>query len=336
MPLSFPAAAASLLVPVGRPGPAFRDPNDVLVGDVIRLPREAEGADVGIVGVPFDTSVLGRRGARHGPAGIRSPLYAATAYAVGLGIDLAEGPRIVDFGDVDVLQTDVAETHRRVEAVVRALVETGIVPCVLGGDHGTSYATIKAVAEAADGRIGVVQVDAHLDVRAAHRGEITSGTPFRRLIELPSGRVSPRNLVQLGIGDWRNSRHYVEFCRKAGTTVVPAREVHRRGVEAVVAEALDVAAAGTSGFFVSFDLDALDPAFAPGVSAHAPGGLTAAQALELVFLLGQHPACRGFDLVELAPPLDVQDLSSHLAAALVLRFLAGVATSRDASRGPAR
>jgi agmatinase len=323
--MELPAHLASLLLPTGRPTPHFRDPDDVLVGQIVQSWEEATAADLALVGVPFDTSVLGRRGARFGPAGIRQVLLSSAACAPGLGVDLAAGPRFVDFGDVDVVHTDVAETHRRVETVVAGICRLGATPVVLGGDHGTSYATILGLANAGGGPVGVVQIDAHLDVRALHRGEISSGTPFRRLLEAPGDVLRGSNLVQLGIGDWRNSRRYLDYSSAQGTLVIPARAVHQRGPEAVVGDALTRATDGTRGFFVSFDLDALDPAYAPGVSAHAPGGLTAVEALEIVFQLGQHPLCRGFDLVELAPPLDVQDLSSHLAAALTLHFLAASA-----------
>ena len=328
--MRLPDEVSGLLVPAGRPAPASRDPNDVLVGDLVRPWVEAPAADVGLVGIPFDTSVLGRRGTRYGPSGARSLILNSTAYAAGLGVDLAEGLRLVDFGDVDVVHTDVAETHRRIGVVLSAIFRLGVAPCVLGGDHGTSYATIRALADVVAEPVGIVQVDAHLDVREPHRGEISSGTPFRRLLE--ASAVRPENLAQVGIADWRNSRRYFDYCRERGTRVISARDLHRSGAEAVAAAALAAATAGTRGFFVSFDLDALDPAYAPGVSAHAPGGLTAAEALELVWLLGQHPLCRGFDLVELAPPLDVQDLSSHLAAALALNFCAARAVIGDNRR----
>ncbi|MBI2939705.1 MAG: agmatinase family protein [Chloroflexi bacterium] len=325
---------SKLFVPPGAIG--VGDPNDRLMGTLITPGSPESAADVGIVGIPFDTSVLGRRGTRYGPDAIRRALGRAGSYALSFEVDLAEELSIADFGDVRVLPTDVQETHRQVERAIAALRSRGIVPCLLGGDHGTTYATIRGVALSLAQPIGVIQIDAHLDVRQTVDGVISSGTPFRRLLESPERPLWPANLVQMGIADWRNAHAYVRDCRAWGTRMIPAREIHSLGCEPAARQALTSATRGTTGFFLTFDMDACDVPSAPGTSAHSPGGLASWEAIELIWTIAQHPACLGFDVVETAPPLDVQEWTSELAATLVLTFLAGVARRKRDERSVAR
>lgn len=319
---------AALLEPVST-GAAPWDPRDRVLGQVVQAWPTAAAADVAIVGVPFDTAVLGRRGARFGPAAIRAALYRAYTWGGELGVDLAEDLRLADCGDVRVAHTSVERTHARLRRVVAAVAASGAVPCVLGGDNSLSFATIAGLLDATGGSLGLVVLDAHHDLREPHDGEINSGTPYRRVLELPGEPVRPEHVVQIGLAPFRNSRHYAAHARALGLHLIPARAVHQQGPEAVAAQALAVATAAAGGrFFLSVDLDVCDPAFAPGTSAHSPGGLLPFEVLELVLALARHPGCAGFDLVETAPPLDVQAATSELAATVVLYFLAGRALAR--------
>jgi len=296
------------------------DEYDIEVCDIIKDWREVDDADIALVGVPFDTSVMMRRGCRFGPDGVRNALIFSTSYEPGLDIDLSADFKIADFGDIDVIHTDVLETHKRIEKVITAIYELGIVPLVIGGDHGTSYPTIKSLINNVEGNIGVIMIDAHLDVRKSHHGEVSSGTPFRRLMEEPERPLRPENLVEIGINGWHNSKYYMDYCKEMGVTVITAREAHKEGIENVVSRALDIASNNTKAIFLSFDIDGLDSAAAPGTCAPNPGGLTSYQALEVVWLIGQHPLSRGMDIVEVAPPLDIKDLTSYMGAALVMQY----------------
>ncbi|WP_376789894.1 agmatinase family protein [Thermoflexus sp.] len=300
--------------------PVPPDPHDVRIADLIRA--DPVGAHVALIGIPFDTTVIGRRGAREAPAAIRRALYRMTAFDLESGVDLAGLLHIVDLGDVAVVHTDVHETHRRVSAVIAEAVRRGLRLLVLGGDHGLSYATIRGVREGLGGEpIGVIQFDAHHDLRAPLEGEITSGTPFRRLLE--EGLLQGPHLVQIGLLGGRNSRAYYEIARQHGVHGIPAARVHTAGPESIVQTALVHAAVGTSGFWISLDMDVFDPAYAPGVSAPSPGGLIAFQGLTMVRQLAAHPACLGMELVETAPPLDPDGRTVALAGALAYRFLVG-------------
>ncbi len=322
--------AEALLVPAGTAAAPW-DPNDRLLGQVVRDWRTADALDVGILGVPFDTAIFGRRGARFGPAAIRAALYRAYTWGGDLGVDLADGPRLADFGDVRVAHTSVERTHDRQRGVVAAVAGAGVLPCVLGGDNSTSFASIAGVADAVGGPLGLMVLDAHHDLRETHDGEVSSGTPYRRVLELPGAPVRPEHVVEVGIAPFRNSRYYADYARAQGIRIISARQVHRGGPDVAAREALALATAAPGGrFFLSVDLDVCDPAFAPGTSAHSPGGLTPFELLELVLALASQPGCVGFDLTETAPSLDVQTAASSLAATVVLYFLAGRALARQA------
>lgn len=309
------------LRPVER-SPVPPDPRDVRVEDLCT--SDPAAASVALVGVPFDTAVIGRRGAREAPAAIRRALYRMTAFDLESGVDLAEGLRLVDLGDVAVVHTDPRETDRRVREVIAGVARMGLRPLILGGDHSLSFATISGLVAGWGGRpVGVIQFDAHYDLREPLEGEITSGTPFRRLIE--DGILEGHHLVQIGLAGGRNSRAYAEAARRFGILTVTAMQVHRSDLETLAEQALERALAGTVGFFLSFDMDVFDPAYAPGVSAPTPGGLTAVQGLTLVRRLAAHPACLGMDLVETAPPLDPDGRTVVLAAAVAYAFLVGQA-----------
>lgn len=298
--------------------PVPPDPRDVRIADLIQV--DPTGAHVGLIGIPFDTTVIGRRGAREGPAAIRRALYRMTAFDLESGVDLAEGPRLADLGDVAVVHTDVHETHRRVTAVLAEVARRGLRPLVLGGDHGLSYATIRGLIEGLGGKtIAVIQLDAHHDLREPLEGEITSGTPFRRLLE--EGLLEGRHLVQVGLVGGRNSRAYYEAAQRYGVRMIPAAQIHAGDPQALARALLEPLTEAAAGFWISCDMDVFDAAYAPGVSSPTPGGLTAAQGLALIRALAAHPACLGMEVMETAPPLDPDGRTAALAAALVYRFL---------------
>lgn len=310
-----------LLKPYGDYPVAIDDEYDVNVGEVIADFRDAERADVGLLGIPFDTAcVAGPRGSRLGPGGVRESLTHGTCYNPELDIDISSGIDIADFGDVTVEHTDTLETHDRVETVLTEITEKGIVPISVGGDHSLTYPTAKAMMNATDGQVGVINVDAHHDVRHSHGGELSSGTPFRRLLEDDSEQLAHENFVELGLSGWHNSKYYVDWVRENGSQIITAREIHRDGVAPAVERALDAATDGTEAIFVSIDIDVLDSSAAPGTCAPSPGGLLNHQLLELAYQLGRHDSVKGLDLMEVAPPLDEADITSKIGAAVVTQL----------------
>ncbi len=319
----------ALLIPVPKPSNWVPDEYDVGLHDIMVDWKTAESADIGIVGIPFDTAVMGRRGCRFGPESVRNSLVFSYVYDPGLNVDLSKGLIVTDFGNIDVFQTDVLKTHARVEKVMTAIFQTGVTPAIIGGDHSLAYPDIKALINVTPGRVGVINIDGHLDVRHSHHGEVSSGTPFRRLMEEPEKPVLGKNFVEIGINGWLNSRYYMDYCDKMGVTVIPAREVHRRKVDDVIAQALDLATDGVDALFISIDIDGVDLSAAPGTCAPSPGGLTSYEVLELVWQLGQHPLCRGLDVVEIAPSLDAAGVTSLMGAALIMNFMAATKVRLD-------
>jgi formimidoylglutamase len=319
--MRLPIEIEKLLLPVPRPSNWVPDEYDVGVRDIMVDWQEAESADVAIVGVPFDTAVMGRRGCRFGPESVRNSLVFSNVYDPSVDVDLSTGLTLTDFGNIDVLQTDVLGTHERIEKVVTAIYGLGLTPVIIGGDHSIAYPDIKSLINTTRGNVGVINIDGHLDVRHSHHGEVSSGTPFRRIMEEPENPVRPKNLVEIGINSWLNSRYYMDYCREKGVTVIPARQVHRRGIDDVIAQALELAADGTDAIFLSFDIDGLDLSIAPGTCSPNPGGLTAYQALELVWQVGQHPLSHGMDIVEIAPIMDQGGVTSIMGVALIMNYL---------------
>ncbi len=310
-----------LLLEASRPGKWVPDEYDVSLGDIMVDWRQAEHADIGIVGIPFDTAVTGRRGCRFGPDSIRNALVFSDVYEPGLDIDLSRDFTVTDFGNIDVLVTDVLGTHARVEQVVTEIFKTGVTPVIIGGDHSLAYPDVCGLLNSVEGDVGVINIDAHLDVRVSHHGEVSSGTPFRRLLERAEKPLKPQHFVELGTNGWLNSRYYMDYCREMGIRVIPCREVHTRGIAATVNEALERVSDGTDAVFLSFDIDALDLAHVPGTNVPGVGGLSSHQALEAVWMIGRHPLCRGIDLVEVAPALDAAGVSSMMASALLMQFM---------------
>jgi len=310
-----------LLLEAPRPGSFVPDEYDVGLADIMVDWRSADTVDVGILGVPFDTAVSGRRGCRFGPDGIRNALTFSDVYEPGLDVDLSTGFSVCDFGNVDVLYTDVLGTHERVEAVVTEIVRQGVTPLILGGDHSLGYPDIRGLMNNIEGSVGVINIDGHLDVRHSHHGEVSSGTPFRRLMEAQEKPLNPRNFVEFGINTWLNSRYYMDYCRDMGVTTITAREIHLGGILPAIERALEIAADGTEAIFISFDIDGIDLAHVPGTNAPNAGGLSSFQALESVWRMGQHPKCRGMDIVEVAPPLDSGNVTSIMGAALAMQFM---------------
>ncbi|MGH3134352.1 MAG: agmatinase family protein, partial [Gaiellaceae bacterium] len=240
----------------------------------------------------------------------------------GLDVDLSQARRVADLGDVDVIQTDVEETWRRVSEVVSRL--PADLPLVaVGGDHGLTYPLLRGLGRSRKGPIGVISVDAHYDVRVSQQGRVSAGVPFRYVLEHLPEFVRGRNVVEIGISGWRNTSGYSEYLAEQGARIVPARELHRGDLDELLAETLERAADGTSGIWLSVDIDAVDAAHAPGTGTPAVGGLTAFQLLEIVWACGCHPKALGIDLMEVAPSYDEGGRTALLAASAILTFLAG-------------
>ncbi len=295
------------------------------------VPRLA-AAPVHLVGVPYDATVPGRKGAADGPRGVREAFRFFGTNDMTTDTDIA-GLQVIDHGDLDCVE-DARETHTRLADAVEWIRKQDAVPFVVGGDNSITYGALDGLARTSPGRIGILVVDAHYDLREVEDGHISSGTPFYRILheldpQLP-GRVRADDLVEVGIRPFANSGYHTRLARELGIHVITDMEVREKGIQEVTRHALE-ALAEVDHLWVSVDMDGVDPAHAPGVSAPIPGGLQPHELNHLVRAASVDPRFAGLDINETAPPLDPTGNTSRVAALCLLHAMAGHA-ERDQSK----
>ncbi|MFB2603726.1 arginase family protein, partial [Rhizobium phaseoli] len=222
--------------------------------------------------------------------------------------------RVADIGDVPFKSRfDLAASHGDIEGFVRRLVEAGVLPLAVGGDHSVGLPILRAVGK--DRPVGMIHIDAHCDTGGSFEGcKFHHGGPFRQAVL--DGVLDPRRTIQIGIRG--NSEYLWEFSYASGMTVIHAEEVGDLGISAVIAKAREIVGAGPT--YVSFDVDSLDPAFAPGTGTPEVGGLTSAQALGILRgLIGLNIV--GGDVVEIAPQYDPTSNTAQIAAQILFELL---------------
>lgn len=276
-----------------------------------------EGETV-VVGLPYDGGIPTRPGARFGPMAVREALAAFGTWDGERDL----GPA-TDLGDLALPTTDGREAHRRIEEAARTVFAAGARPVFLGGDHGCTGSVIRGLAAAQPGlRLGLITIDAHLDVREyADEASLSSGTPFRRALETEI--LAGDRVAMIGIRRFANSRYYLDWAAGQRIHLFPVEDLSRQGVFATATAALDAATLNADALYLSIDMDAADAAFAPGVSASGIGGITAREMIELVSIVAGHPKLIGADVMELSPPYDQDARTAKLAGRLLLELLAG-------------
>jgi agmatinase len=293
----------------------------------MRLPHQVDlhGVDVAILGVPFDSGTSYRSGARLGPREIRAQSSLIRPYSYFQKISPFEMLTIVDAGDVDAPPVGIEPAFAAIEAGVTRILEAGATPLVVGGDHSISLPCLRAVAKQ-HGPLALVQFDAHIDTWGDYfGGKYFHGSPFRRAIE--ERVIDPAAYVQVGIrGPMYGEDDDFAFQRASGVTTLDIRMVKHDGVAATTARIRDIV--GRRPVYVTFDIDSVDPAFAPGTGTPEVGGLTSYEAQELVRgLAGVNLV--GADVVEVAPPFDGPgQITSLLAANIMFEQLCLIALSR--------
>ncbi len=292
------------------------------IATFMRLPGRTDPADldVAVVGVPFDIGTSNRPGARFGPRGIRSESVLLRPYNMATRAAPFDSLRIDDCGDVATNPYNLLESVTRIEDHYRDLMDHDVRTATMGGDHTIVLPILRAMA-AKHGPVGLVHVDAHTDINDTMFGEkIAHGTPFRRAVE--EGLLDCERVVQIGVRGTGYAADDFDWSREQGFRVVQVEECWHRSLEPLMAEvrAQVGGADGNAPVYLSFDVDGIDPAFAPGTGTPEIGGLTTVQALEIV------RGCRGLDirgcdLVEVAPAYDLSGATSLLAANLVYEML---------------
>ena len=279
--------------------------------------RDLSQADVAIVGVPYDGATSYRSGARLGPRAIREQSLLLWGYNNVLQVAPFEKLRVVDYGDVEVVPVDVRATHEAIERELTTILATGCRTVTLGGDHSIALPALRAHASKY-GPPALVHFDAHPDTWDREFGDqpYSHGTPFRRAIE--EGLLDVDAYVQIGIrGPTAGPQDYMDACN-LGARMITFEEAVERGLPGVLDEVRQ--RVGTRPLYVTFDIDAIDPAYAPGTGTPEVGGFTSHQALQLLRgLRGLNLI--GFDLVEVAPAYDPSGITAILAANLVFEVL---------------
>jgi guanidinopropionase len=272
--------------------------------------------DIALIGVPFDGGVENRPGQRHGPREIRNmSSYMRTIHHV-TRVNPYKLCRIADMGDVTITNPfDIETTHADITEFYRRVHAAGAVPLSAGGDHSISLPILRAMA--AENPVGMVHIDAHTDTADEELGsKLSHGTPFRRAVE--EGFLDPNRTVQIGIRGAQNSEDGWTFSIESGMRVIFIEEFAKLGVEAVIAEARRVVGNGST--YLSFDVDSLDPAYAPGTGTPEVGGMTPIQAQALLRgLVGLDLI--GGDVVEVSPPFDPSGNTALVGATMMYEIL---------------
>jgi formiminoglutamase/agmatinase len=285
---------------------------------------------VALVGAPYDgAATLGWPGARYAPDEVRRHLAWMRMRVEDGRIYWVDEDRVVpwrpeqlvDTGDAAIVPHDLGATLAAVREKTRAEATAGRIPAVIGGDDSILFPAVAGVHDAVTGSLGIVHLDAHLDLldESSAQGRFSQSSGMRRALELP--RVRPGHSIQVGTRNF-NFPSSKRFIDETGLTELPAKLVARRGLDWTLGRVREVVE-GADHVFLSVDLDVLDPAHAPGVGWHEPGGLTSRELLDLVVALA--PSVRGFALNELNPMTDARAQSSILAANLVFQFAVAAA-----------
>ena len=297
------------------------------VSTFLRLPLHDDPSDVDVLicGAPFDGGTTFRPGARFGPRGVRLASALTRGFHPAQGVDLFEHLRCADGGDVACIPMSVERSLAAIEARASEIAQAGAVPAFVGGDHTISLAPLRALAKI-HGPLGLVHFDAHSDTFGpAWDVELHHGTVFRKAVE--EGLLRTGDVIQLGIRGPFTAANDLAFARESGFRIVMIDEI-KRSLDAVIAEL--AALRGRGKFYVSFDLDGVDPAYAPGTGTPVPGGMTSWEALTLVrALVGIEVV--GLDVVEISPDHDPSGNTTLLAATILTELLAGIAATRVAA-----
>ncbi|MDU8928175.1 agmatinase [Alisedimentitalea sp. MJ-SS2] len=292
----------------------------------MRLPHVPPGHErfgdvqVGLIGVPWDSGTTNRPGPRHGPRQLRDASTMIRAEHPVSGVRPFETVNCADLGDVGPNPADIQDSMQRITAFYREVVAAGIVPLTGGGDHLSSLPILRAVA--ASGPVGMVHFDSHTDLYHSYfDGTMyTHGTPFRRAVE--EELLDPARVVQIGIRGTMYDHEDMDFAQSVGIRIITIDEFHARGVADVMAEAREIVGKGDT--YVSYDIDFVDPTFAPGTGTPEVGGPNSYQALQVVRELAGVKIV-GADLVEVSPPFDPSGGTAFLGVSIMFEMLCQMA-----------
>jgi agmatinase len=294
-------------------------------------PASYAGADVVVLGAPFDGGTSHRPGTRFGPMAIRQTDYLphdGSRPHLALRVDALADLRVVDAGDVEMYSGDVERSIASLEEAVHTVTAAGAVPLVLGGDHTIALPDATGVARHHGfGKVSMLHFDAHADTGDIEFGSLYGhGQPMRRLIE--SGALRGDRFLQIGLRGYWPPPDTLSWMAEQRMRSYEMTEIGRRGLDTCLTEAFEIALDDCDGVFLSVDVDVCDPGHAPGTGTPEPGGLTARQLLDSVRRICLELPVVGLDIVEVSPPYDHAEITAALANRVALEALSGMAARR--------
>lgn len=277
---------------------------------------EADPPEIGVCGVPYDGGVTNRPGPRHGPREVRNQSSFMRRTNQATGIDPFAKARVADIGDAWIKKPyELVGAHSEIQEFFERAHSKGIRPLICGGDHSISLPVLRAIAK--DGPLGMIHIDAHCDTGDNYGGSrFHHGAPFK--VAVDEGLLDPKRVVQIGIRGSLYMSDMWKFSYDSGMRVMLIEEVEERGWQACMEEAKKIV--GDAPIYVSFDIDSLDPAFAPGTGTPEAGGLTMREAQGMVRRL-EGLSIAGADMVEVSPPFDVGGVTALNGATMMYELL---------------
>ena len=308
--------------PFFKPISGFDLPRFAGVPTFMRLPHVSldeariQDVEIGIIGVPWDSGTTNRPGPRHGPRQLRDASTMIRAEHPVSGVRPYERSNCADLGDVSINPADIEDSMKRITGFYNRVLENGIKPLTAGGDHLTSLPVLRALAD--KGPLGMIHFDSHTDLFHSYFDGtmFTHGTPFRRAVE--ENLLDPKRVVQIGIRGTQYDTEDLDFAKSVGIRVIKIEEFFDRGIQDVMAEAREIV--GEKETYVSYDIDFIDPAFAPGTGTPEVGGPNSYEALKVVRELTGVKIV-GADMVEVSPPFDPSSNTAFLGVSIMFELL---------------
>lgn len=313
-----------------QPASALSSPRFCNMGTFMRMARvqNAKGLDFAVAGAPFDTASSFRSGSRFGPSAIRNISCMMKPNNVIQQVNIMDSLTGGDLGDFPIVPGYIHPSYAAIEAGVAGILNDGALPIVLGGDHSITLAELRAVAKKY-GPVGLIHFDSHSDLCDEVFGEkYNHGTPFRRALE--EGLIEPSRCIQVGMRGSLYDPNEHKMAADLGMKLIPAHKIREMGLDALIAAVKE--RVGDKPTFLTFDIDFVDPAYAPGTGTPEVGGFTSLEALTLMRALTTVNFA-GFDIVEVLPAYDHGEITVYLAANIVFEFLSILALQKNRKEG---
>ncbi len=291
----------------------------------MRLPHTTnlDNVDFLVAGIPFDTGATFRVGARFGPSGIRENSLLLRPYNPAQDIEVFKYCSGIDYGDIPIVPGYLPESHKLIEQETASLIQPNIVPIFMGGDHSISLPVLRSIKKKY-GPVGLIHFDAHSDLwHGYYDNKDTHGTPFRRAIE--ENLIDPSISCQIGLRGPLYDKNDFSMSKDAGLLSITGPELHSIGIQKALS--LVKNRIGNKKAYLTFDIDFIDPAFAPGTGTPEAGGFTGYDAISFVRGLKEINFI-GFDMVEVMPPYDPAHVTSLLAANIIYEFISLIAIQK--------